>query len=156
MLRENPPTQGITAPLPGNRTAPCRRRILLALLFTPLLAPFYAAILFGQPWALPVGLMVSYPTALLIGAPAALLLAHKRWTAYWHCLATGIVCSLPGIIVYACWGAPAAAEAFSLENAAIMAAWGAFSGSCFWLLAFAGDSPVTLRSIMTAGLGDCG
>ena len=136
------------------QTAACPRRIVCALLFIPLLAPFYAAILFGRPWALPLGLMLSYPSALFVGAPVVWLLLHMRWTGYWHCIAAGILCSVPAVIAYACCATPAEIEAFSIANAASLLGWGAFSGLCFWLLALAGDSPVTLRTILTAGLGD--
>jgi hypothetical protein len=129
-------------------------RIAFAFAFTPLLAPFYAAVLFGRPWALPIGLALSYPTALLIGVPIVALLLRRRWTGWWAFVATGIFCTVPVVVAYA-WvpGALAEVEAFSMLNGAIVIAWGAFSGFCFWLLGVAGDSPVTLRTILTAGYG---
>jgi hypothetical protein len=136
----------------GNQGALSMRRIAFAALFTPVLAPFYSAVLFGHPWALPIGLMLSYPAALLIGVPALALLARKRWTGCWHCIAVGMLCSIPAVVAYACWDLPADIEAFSVANAAIVFAWGAFSGFCFWMLGIAGDSPVSLRTIISAGM----
>ena len=128
------------------------QRIAFAFAFTPLLAPFYAAVLFGHPWALPIGLALSYPTALLIGVPIVALLMRRRWTSWWVFVATGIFCAVPIVVAYACFpGAVPEVEAFNVLNGVSVIAWGAFSGFCFWLLGVAGDSPVTLRTILTAG-----
>jgi hypothetical protein len=144
----------VAASPPRARGALCCRRIAFALLFTPLLAPFYAAILSARPWLLPIGLLLSYPTAVLIGAPTVFLLARKIKVEWWHCVALGMLCSMPAIIAYACAILPPDVDAYSTANAVIVIAWGAFSGLCFWLLGVAGDSPVTLRTIMAARLVD--
>jgi hypothetical protein len=128
------------------------RRITFALLVTPLLAPFYAAILFGHPWVLPIGLMLSYPSALLIGAPTLVLLIRNRWAGWCQCAAAGMLCSVPAIALYSRWSELPQVDPFSAGNAATLLAWGAFSGLCFWLLGISGDSPVTIRTILTGGL----
>jgi hypothetical protein len=153
-MTAHPTTEAVGIQLQQKPVAVCRQRVACALLFTPLLAPFYAAILFGRPWALPIGLLLTYPAALLIGVPAVVLLINRRWLSWWHFVATGIVCSIPAVVAYACWGALPQVQAFSAVGGLGVIAWGAFSGLCFWLLGIAGDSPVTLRTILTAGLGD--
>jgi hypothetical protein len=151
MMSDDRPAQ-IVPSSQGVQTTLCWRRVAFAALFTPLLAPFYAAVLFGHPWALPIGLMLSYPAASLIGLPTLALLArNKRRIGYWQCVAIGMLCSLPAIIAYDCFDLPTDLQIFDFAGALSLIAWGAFSGFCFWLLGIAGDSPVTLRTIMTAG-----
>ena len=151
MMSDDRPTE-IVPSSPRVQTTLCWRRVAFAALFTPLLAPFYAAVLFGHPWVLPIGLMLSYPAAFLIGLPILALLArNKRRIGYWQCVAIGMLCSLPAIVAYGWLDLPADPEVFDLAGAFSVIAWGAFSGFCFWLLGIAGDSPVTLRTIMSAG-----
>ena len=147
---DNPPAE-ISACVPGNQTRLSARRVAFATLFTPLLAQFYAALLFAHPWALPIGLILSYPAAFLIGVPVLGLLARKRRVGCGSCVAIGVLCSIPAVVAYACFDPPLDIEAFSVRGASGLIGWGAFSGFCFWLLGIAGDSPVTLRTIMTAG-----
>ncbi|MDR3388954.1 MAG: hypothetical protein P4L92_18090 [Rudaea sp.] len=66
-----------------------------------------------------------------------------------------MLCSVSAIIVYTCWDPSPRAEAFDAADALSVVAWGAFSGFCFWLLGIAGDSPVTWRTLVNGGLGDC-
>ncbi|MBL6752284.1 MAG: hypothetical protein ISP90_17330 [Nevskia sp.] len=128
---------------PGNG----RQRLLLAFALVPMLPAFYAALLFAQPWALPAGLLLGYAGALLPGLPLLLVLRRRSWLRWWHFALAGGLCALPAIALYRRVGTPPHLEAFSALNAAYLAAWGGFAGLCFWLLAVAGESLVSLRTL---------
>ena len=128
-----------------------RGRILLAFAVTPFLPGFYGALLFGQPWAFPVGLAVAYPIVLLIGAPLLWLMRRANRLQWWAFVTAGIACTLPVVVGYAWMDDVPHLESFSALNALIVLAWGAFSGACFWLIGVAGDSPLRIRDIFDAG-----
>jgi hypothetical protein len=128
-----------------------RNRVLLAFAVTPFLPGFYGALLFGQPWAFPVGLAVAYPVALVLGVPLLILMHRARRLEWWSFVITGIACTLPVLIGYAWMQHVPHLESFSALNALIVLAWGAFSGACFWLIGVAGDSPLRIRDIFDAG-----
>ena len=136
----------------SNDTSTLRRgRILLAFAVTPFLPGFYGALLFGQPWAFPVGLAVAYPVALLLGAPLLFLMHRAQRLEWWSFVVTGIACTLPVLIGYAWMGEVPHLESFGALNALIVLAWGAFSGACFWLIGVAGQTPLRIRDIFDAG-----
>ncbi len=128
-----------------------RGRILLAFAVTPFLPGFYGALLFGQPWAFPIGLAVAYTVTLLIGVPILLLMLRARHLQWWAFVAAGTACAIPVVIGYAWMQDVPHLESFSALNALIVLAWGAFSGACFWLVGVAGDSPLRIRDIFDAG-----
>lgn len=128
-----------------------RGRILLAFAVTPFLPGFYGALLFGQPWAFPIGLAVAYPITFLIGVPLLLWMQRANRLQWWAFVAAGIACALPVVIGYAWMNDVPHLESYSAMNALIVLAWGAFSGACFWLVGVAGDSPLRIRDIFDAG-----
>ena len=128
-----------------------RKRILLALVVTPFLPGFYGALLFGQPWAFPVGLAVAYPVMYLLGVPLLFLMRRSNRLQWWWFVGAGVVCALPVVVGYAWVNDVPHLESFSALNALIVLAWGAFSGACFWLIGVAGDSPLRIRDIFDAG-----
>ena len=134
-------------------TAPATRgRIVLAFFLSPLLAPFYGALFFAQPWALPIGLLITYPSAILFGIPSFLLLRrHRAGRQWWAFAAWGALCSIPALIVYAVCKEVPHLESYTLLNAAALVGWGTFSGLCFWLLGVAGDSPLRWRDVLDMG-----
>ncbi len=132
-------------------SSPSLRRILFALLFTPLLPPFYATLFFAEPWSLPIGLMLTYPSAWLLGLPIVLLLRRMQRLDWWALALAGAVCSLPALLLYWWINTPPHLEVFSVLNAFELLGWGAFSGLCFWLLGIAGDSSVSLRTLLDIG-----
>jgi hypothetical protein len=125
-------------------------RLCLAFVLTPLLPPFYGALFFAQPWALPIGLIVTYPSALVFGLPSFLLWV-RRFRQWWVFAVWGAACSLPALITYAVRQDVLHLESFSLTNGAIVLGWGAFAGLCFWLLGIAGDSPLRWRDVLDMG-----
>ena len=129
-----------------------RGRIMLAFFLSPLLAPFYGALFFAQPWALPIGLSVTYPSAMLFGVPSFLLLrrssASRQW---WAFAALGALCSMPALIVYVICNEVPHLESFTLLNGVALVGWGTFTGLCFWLLGVAGDSPLRWRDVLDMG-----
>jgi len=127
------------------------RRLLPAVCLTTLLIGFYPAILFEQPWAIPVGLALAFASALLLGWPVAVQLHRRRWNHCWQFALAGGLCALPGIALYAAIGAPRYFEPFSAANAAIMLGCGAAGGIVFWLLAVAGETVPDVRALF--GLG---
>ena len=127
-----------------------RNRIIIAFLLSPLLPPFYGALFFAQPWALPIGLMVTYPSALIFGLPSFLLMV-RRFRQWWVFGAWGALCSLPALIIYAVCNHVPHLESFDLLNGAILLSWGTFAGLCFWLLGVAGDSPLRWRDVLDMG-----
>ena len=130
---------------------PSRGRLLLAFAVTPFLPGFYGALLFGQPWAFPIGLAVAYPTALLLGAPVVLLMCRARQLQWWTFVGAGIVCALPALLGYAWLREVPHLQSYDLLNGLIVLAWGAFAGACFWLIGVAGDTPLRVRDIFDAG-----
>jgi hypothetical protein len=136
----------------SNATSATRGRIVLAFFLSPLLAPFYGALFFAQPWALPIGLAITYPSAVLFGIPSFLALrrssAGRQW---WAFAAWGALCSTPALMAYAVCEDVPHLESFTLLNGAAVVGWGAFSGLCFWLLGVAGDSPLRWRDILDMG-----
>ncbi|QBB71296.1 hypothetical protein ELE36_13550 [Pseudolysobacter antarcticus] len=130
---------------------PPLRRILFALLFTPLLPPFYATLFFAEPWSLPIGLLLTYPSAWLLGLPIVLLLRRLHRLDGWSLALAGAVCSVPALLLYWWIDTPPHLQAFSAVNALELLGWGAFSGLCFWLLGIVGDSSVSLRTLLDIG-----
>jgi hypothetical protein len=128
-----------------------RNRVLLAFAVTPFLPGFYGALLFGQPWAFPIGLAVAYPVALLLGVPLLLMMRRANRLQWWWFLAAGVTCATPVLIGYAWLNDVPHLESFSAINALIVLAWGAFSGACFWLIGMAGETPLRIRDIFDAG-----
>lgn len=128
-----------------------RGRILLAIAVTPFLPGFYGALLFGQPWAFPIGLAVAYPVTLFVGVPLLFLMRRANHLEWWAFVAAGSACALLVSIGYAWMHDVPHLQSFSALNALIVLAWGAFSGACFWLIGVAGDSPLRIRDIFDAG-----
>ena len=133
---------------------PDRGRLTLALLLTPLLAPFYSAVLFERPWDLVFGLLSSYAGMLLPGIPAALWLLRRRYLELPSFAVLGIACSLPAMLIYAALPDTTHLEDFGVLPALVIAAWGAFSGACFWLVGIAGEPSLTLKSLFDMGPPD--
>jgi hypothetical protein len=128
-----------------------RSRVLLAFAVTPFLPGFYGALLFGQPWAFPIGLAVAYPVSLLLGAPLLLMMRRADRLQWWWFLAAGVACAAPVLIGYAWLNDVPHLESFSTINALIVVAWGAFAGACFWVIAVAGETPLRFRDLFDAG-----
>jgi hypothetical protein len=140
------------ASMESNNSPSARTRIVLAFCFSPLLAPFYGAFLFAQPWALPIGLLITYPSAIVFGIPSFLLLRRRSVGRQWWAFAAwGALCSTPALIVYAVCKEVPHLESFTPLNGLALVAWGTFSGLCFWLLGVAGDSPVRWRDVLDMG-----
>jgi hypothetical protein len=129
-----------------------KRRIVLGFALAPLLPGFYAALLFGQPWAFPIGLALSYPTALLFGMPLLIILRRRNWLAWWQFGLCGAVCVLPLELFYWSVGVPPHLEAFGFFNAVLLEGWGILTGLIFWLLVIFGTSPVRWRELFGLGL----
>lgn len=127
------------------------RRIVLGLVITPILPGFYSTLLFGSPWAFPIGLALAYPTILLLGLPLLFAFSRRNWVSWWQLSLVGAICALPLVLLYWHVGQPPHLEAFSLYNAFLLEAWGLFSGLAFWLLAISGETPVSWRELL--GLG---
>lgn len=128
------------------------RRIVLAFLLTPLVAPFYAAILFAKPWVLPIGVFAAYSSELVVGIPLFLFLRKRKWVRLSHLIIVGMFCG--GVIVAAySAGTPSMdVEPIDVTSALTIMAWSAFSGLCFWLVGISGDGPVTLRTLLNLDL----
>jgi len=122
--------------------------MILGLVIVPLLPGFYSTLLFGQPWAFPMGLLLAYPTALLIGTPLILAFSHRNWLAWWQLCIAGALCALPLELLYWHVQTPPHLEAFTLGNALLLEGWGIFAGLGFWLLAISGTSPVSWRELL--------
>lgn len=137
--------------VPVQAAAIDRRRLALALLLTPLLAPFYSAILFERPWDLPYGLIATYAGALLLGLPGSCWLLRHRRKGVGAFAMLGAVCSLPGMLLYSQWPGPTHLQQFGFDNAAVILGWSIGSGVAFWLIGIAGDAPLTLRSLFDLG-----
>jgi hypothetical protein len=127
------------------------RRLLLAFAITPFLPGFYGALLFGQPWALPIGVATAYPSAIVFGVPLLIFLRSRQCIQWWAFVLAGMVCAVPALVVYAYLGDVPHLQPFDVVNALALLAWGAFSGACFWLLGIAGDSPLRLRDLFDVG-----
>ena len=138
----------MTAP-PVKRSSP--RRLAAAFALTPFLPCFYCAIFFAQPWALPVGLAVSYPAELVVGVPTILFMRTRGWMQWWQLAIAGTLCALPVIAAYAWMQDVPHIEPFSVMNAVFVALWGAFSGLCFWLLGVCGETPFRFRNLFDVG-----
>lgn len=130
---------------------PDRGRLTLALLLTPLLAPFYSAVLFERPWDLVFGLLSSYAGMVLPGIPATLWLLRRRHLDLQPFAVLGVACSLPAMLIYAALPDTTHLEDFGAVPALVIAAWGAFSGACFWLVGIAGEPSLTLKSLFDMG-----
>lgn len=131
---------------------PQTARVVLAFVLAPLLPAFYAAMFFAQPWAFPIGVALSYPAALLFGVPLYLACRRCGWLAWWHLGLCGLLCALPLLLLYWRVGAPPHLEPFDPLNGLVLVAWGFFTGCCFWLLAVAGKSPMSLRVLFGVGI----
>ena len=134
---------------PDQRSSP--RRLAIAFALTPFLPCFYCAIFFAQPWALPVGLAVSYPTEFVLGMPAVLIMRARGWMQWWQFVIAGALCALPIIAGYAWMQDVPHIESFSAMNAVLVASWGAFAGLCFWLLGICGETPFRFRNLFDVG-----
>lgn len=128
-----------------------KRRMTLGLVIAPMLPGFYSTLLFGQPWAFPIGLLLSYPTALLFGMPLLLVFSRRNWLAWWQLGLCGAICVLPLQFLYWRVQVPPHLEAFTLLNALLLEGWGVFAGFVFWLLAIAGTTAIGWRELL--GLG---
>jgi hypothetical protein len=129
------------------RAASPLRRVLLGFAVAPMLPAFYATLLFAQPWAFPYGIALAYPSALLIGLPLFLLLRQRQRLGWCQLALVGMVCAVPAILAYHHVGTPEHLEPFEWLSALYLEAWGAFAGLSFWLLAVAGNTPVTARTM---------
>src|SRR5262249_48732039 len=119
-------TQHASDPTGGIGLTPWR--VILALVLTPLLPAFYAAILFASPWNLPIGLAVGYPSELLFGLPLFLLCRSRGWLAWHHFAAIGAVTAVPAIVVHWWLQTPPHVEPFGVESALGTLAFGTLSG----------------------------
>lgn len=133
------------------KSAPATSRIVLGFGLAPMLPAFYATMFFAQPWAFPIGIGLAYPAALLFGLPQFLLLLRRGWLGWWQLAIVGGVSALPVVALYWHVGTPPHVEPFDLPNALIVVAWGIFTGIAFWLLAVAGKTPVTARTLLGIG-----
>ncbi|HKT73698.1 MAG TPA: hypothetical protein VJQ47_12460 [Steroidobacteraceae bacterium] len=127
------------------------RRLALAFALTPLLSAFYPAIILAEPYAIPVGTIAAYGSILFLGLPLAFLFDRRYWRSWWQFAVGGVVCSLPSLITYAVIRSPPHLPSFGFLPGLGVLLWGAGSGVVFWLLGVAGDSPVTLRSLLDLG-----
>lgn len=125
--------------------------MILGFALAPMLPGFYSTLLFGQPWAFPMGLILSYPTVLLLGFPLLIFLQRRNWLAWWQLGLCGAVCVLPLQFLYWYFKTPPHLEAFNLPNALLLEGWGLFTGLVFWLLAISGTTAIGWRELF--GLG---
>jgi hypothetical protein len=133
---------------PGLQTS----RLLLGFALAPMLPAFYSAMFFAQPWAFPIGMLMSYPAALLLGLPLFLILRRRGWIGWWQTSLCGLICALPVVWLYRHVGTPPHLEPFHWLGALTVMAWGAFSGFSFWLLAVSGTTPISLPMLFGAGI----
>ncbi len=126
-------------------------RIVLAFCLSPLLPAFYGALLFAQPWALPIGIAISYPTAIFFGVPSFILMRRLMQRRWWAFALWGGACAFPALIAYAVYRDVPHFASFDLFNGAAVVAWGVFAGLCFWLLGIAGESPLRWRDVLDMG-----
>jgi hypothetical protein len=141
------------APGKTHRPLDCGR-LAMALLLTPLLAGLYPALLFAQPWAIPIGLALAYVSAILFALPAALLLHACRCRRALAYILAGVLCSEPGLALYAYLGTPRHFEPFNPLIALEWLIWGGICGAVFWMFAVAGDSPLRWRHLFDLGPPD--
>jgi hypothetical protein len=123
------------------------RRLWMAFALAPLLSGFYPAIFLGEPAVLPIGLVLAYVSAGLFGLPLVLVFERRYWRAWWHFAIGGLICALPTLLLYAVLRSPEHLQPFGLFPALGLLFWGCTSGLVFWLLAVAGETPVTFRSL---------
>ena len=135
----------------GARFSPQRSRLWLAFGVTPFLPAFYGALLFGEPWAMPFGIVAAYPAAVIVGWPLVMLACKLGYRHWWTYVAIGVACAVPLLGVYAAADAMPHLPPFDVAHAALVLAWGAFSGTCFWLLGIAGDTPLRVRDLFDVG-----
>lgn len=127
------------------------RRVAVALLLTPILPAFYAALFFAEPWALPIGLIASYPSEILFGLPMLFVMSRHQWLLWWNFVLAGTLAAIPAVLLYAWLGDVPHLEGFSAANALSALCLGAFSGLAFWLLGVSGNAPPRLRDILNMG-----
>ncbi|MGH8444282.1 MAG: hypothetical protein ACREVL_03395 [Solimonas sp.] len=130
---------------------PTPKRIAFALLLVPLLAPFYTAIFFAQPWNLVYGLLASYPSAIALGLPGTALLLHWQCLKSWHFALLGLLCAMPALLVYVMRPDITPVGVFNAFNAAVLLGCGVLSGLCFWLVGVAGESPISWKTLLDHG-----
>ena len=135
-----PPLTAVPGPQP-------LRRVVLGFALTPMLPAFYATLFFAQPWAFPYGIALAYPAALLLGLPLYLGLRRRQRLGWWQLALAGMICAVPAVLAYRYAGTPPHLEPFDWLAALYLEAWGAFAGLSFWLLAVAGNTPVTARTM---------
>ena len=126
-------------------------RVILAFCLSPLLPAFYGTLLFAQPWALPIGLIIAYPSAILFGVPSFLWLRRHLKQRWWAFATWGALCAMPALLLYSIRRDVPHLESFSASNGAALVGWGAFAGLCFWLLGIAGDTPLRWRDVLDMG-----
>jgi len=126
-------------------------RLLLASVLTPLLPAFYAAILLADPWLLPIGICAAYPSEVLIALPLALALRKRGRAQLGPMIAVGALSALPAVLLYAFNDPIPHLAPFDPLHGAYVLGWGAFAGACFWLIAFAGESPLRWRNLFDVG-----
>jgi len=132
----------------GTAQLPEPRRLLTAFCLTPLLAGFYPAIFLAEPALMPLGLIVAYVSTIAFGVPLVLLFGRQLWRSWWQYCLGGAVCSLPAVLAYAFAHLPEHVEPFGLVPALAVLGWGASSGLIFWMLGVAGDSPVSIATLL--------
>jgi hypothetical protein len=137
--------------MPSAARKPDLHRVMVATLLTPLLPAFYAAILLADPWLLPLGLCAAFPCELLVGLPLALLLRARGQAGATQTAFAGATAAIPAVVAYAWLDPVPHAPPFDSLHAVYVLAWGAFAGACFWLIAFAGESPLRWRDLFDMG-----
>ncbi|HUI61776.1 MAG TPA: hypothetical protein VLV25_04715 [Steroidobacteraceae bacterium] len=150
LLTRTPLEEELPPPAAGGGGAPPLepRRLLTAFCLTPLLAGFYPAIFLAEPTLMPLGLIVAYISTVAFGVPLVLLFGRRLWRSWWQYCIGGAVCAVPALLVYAFARTPDHVQAFGLMPALAVLAWGASSGFVFWMLGVAGDSPVSIATLL--------
>jgi len=80
------------------------------------------------------GYLYAYPSALLFGMPLYLLLRHVIRLRWWHAIAGGFICSLPGWFASSYPFSGGYFERQGVFDFVLIATSGALSGLIFWFI----------------------
>src|ERR1700749_2063782 len=136
-----------TAPPPA--TGPLdRKRLFTAFCLTPMLAGFYPAIFLAEPTLMPIGLLLAYASTAVFGIPLVAYFDRRGVRQWWMYIAGGTACSLPTVLLYAFAPLPEHLQPFGPVPTLALLFWGGSSGIVFWMIGIAGESAVSLRTLL--------